>query len=62
MAVLDYLLKLRRGPGLAFSAEFLHENLPYIILYRLAKFQCHIFFPSRDIKQNVLLSPYLDKC
>ena len=26
------------------------------------KFQCHIFFPSQDIKQNVLLSSYLDQC
>ena len=42
-------------------AWFFHENVP-IILYQLTKFQCHIFLPSRDIKQNVLLSSYLDKC
>ena len=24
------------------------------------KFQCHTFFPSQDIKQNVLLSSYLN--
>ena len=26
------------------------------MLYQLTKFQCHIFFPSRDIRQNVLLT------
>ena len=34
----------------------------YIILYQLTSFECHTFFRSRDIKQNVLLNSYLDKC
>ena len=28
--------------------------------YLWTKFQSHTFFPSQDIKQNVLLSSYLD--
>ena len=32
----------------------------YLILYQWTKFQCHTFFTSQDIKQNVLLSSYLD--
>ena len=40
------------------------KNLPCLMLCQLTKFQCHILFPSRDIKlkQNVLLSSYLDNC
>ena len=64
MAVSGHLPKLKRGLGLAFGAHFLHDfsikNVPYLILYQWTKFQCHIFFPSPDIKQNVLLSSYLD--
>ena len=60
MAVLGYLAKLKRGLRLAFGAHFLHDffhkNVPYLILYQWTKFQCHIFFPSQGIKQNVLLS------
>ena len=62
MAVLGYLSKLRMGLGLAFGAHFLHDfsiNLLYLILHQWTKFQCHTFFPSQDIKQNVLLSSYL---
>ena len=54
MAVLGCLPK-KGGLGLAFSANF-----PYLILYQWTKFQCHTFFPSQDIKQNVLLSSYLN--
>ena len=43
------------------SAWFFHKNIPYLLLYQLTKFQCHIFFPSWDIVQNVLLSSYLGK-
>ena len=32
-----------------------HENVPYLILYQWAKFQCHSIFPPQDIKPNVLL-------
>ena len=28
--------------------------------YQLTKFQCHTFFPYQDIKENILLSSYLD--
>ena len=48
MAVLGYLPKLKSGLELAFGADFLawffHTNAPYLILYQLTKFQCHIFF------------------
>ena len=56
--------KIKKGSGIncwfTFSAWVFHTNAPYLILYQLTKFQCHIFFPSQDIKQNVLLSSYLD--
>ena len=29
------------------------------MLYQRTKFECHTFFTSQDIKQNVLLSSYL---
>ena len=31
------------------------------MLYQWTKSKCHTLFPSQDIKQNVLLSSYLDK-
>ena len=43
-----------------FSELFFNKNVSYSILYQLTKFQCHTFFPSQDIKQNVYLSFYLD--
>ena len=46
MAVLGYLPKLKRGVRLDFGAHFCY--------------QCHTFFHSQDIKQNVLLNSYLD--
>ena len=55
MAVLGYLPKLKEDLGLAFGAHFRHE---FSINWK--KFQCHTFFPSHDIKQNVLLSSSLD--
>ena len=64
MAVFGHLPKLKRHLGLAFGEHFLHDfsikMFPCLILYQLTKFQSHIFFPSHDIKQNVLLSSYLD--
>ena len=64
MAVLGYLPKLKGGLKLAFGAYFLHDfsikMFFYLILYEWAKFQCHTSFPSQDIKQNVLLSFYID--
>ena len=63
MAVLGYLPKLKGGLGLAFGAHFLHDfhkNVFCLILYQQTKFHCHTSFPSQGIKQNVLLSSYLD--
>ena len=64
MAVLGYLPKLKRGLELVFRSHFphvfFHSNAPYLTLYQLTKFQRHIFFTSQDIKQNLLLSSYLD--
>ena len=65
MVVLGYSLKLKMGLGQAlgqvniFSMVF-HKNPPHSILYQLTKFLCHTLFSSQDIKQNVLLSFYLD--
>ena len=44
--------KIKKGPAhLAhFPHVFFHKNAPYLILYLWAKFQCHDFFPSQDIK------------
>ena len=54
--------KIKMGSGYnfwcTFSAWFFHTNAPDLILYQLTKFQRHIFL--QDIKQNVLLSSYLD--
>ena len=65
MSVLAYLEKLKRGLGLTFHAPFLHNffhmNILYLILYQWPKFQCHTLFISQDIKENILLSSYLDK-
>ena len=57
MAVLRYLPKVKRGLGLALGAHFRYT---FLILYQWTKFQHHTFFLSQDIKQNVLLSSYLD--
>ena len=35
-------------------------SVSYLILYQWPKFQPDTFFSSQDIKQNVLLSFYLD--
>ena len=63
MAVLFYLPRSKRSLGLAFGAHFLHDvfhkNVPYLVLYQWTKFPWHSFFPSQNIKQNVLLSSYL---
>ena len=58
MAVLGYIPTVKRGLTLAFGVPFLYDfsikNVFYCRLYQLTKFQCHIFFPSKDIKQNVI--------
>ena len=56
MAVLGYLPKLKRGLGLASDAHFcmiFQETCSLFNALSIAKFQCHTFFPSQDIKQNV---------
>ena len=65
MAVLGYLPKLKRGgPGIAFGVHFLHDFSKKCSLFNILsiviKFQCHNFFASQDIIQNVLLKSYLD--
>ena len=63
MAVLGYLPKLKRGLGLAFGAYFLYDSsLQMFLFYTMSmeKVSMSYFFPSQDIKQNVLLSSYLD--
>ena len=50
--------------GLTFAAYFLHDfhkNVLYLMLYQWTKFRCQTLFLSQDIKQNVLLGPYLDR-
>ena len=51
---------IKKGSGTSlrciFSAWFSNKNVPYLIFYQWTKFQCHTFFPSQDIKQNVLLT------
>ena len=58
MAVLCYLPKLKRGLGLAFGEHFRDDfstkMFLILILYQWTKFKCHTFFPSQDVKQNVL--------
>ena len=55
--------KIKKGSGASFwctfSAWFLYKNVP-LILYQWTKFQYHVIFLSQNIKQNVLLSSYLD--
>ena len=63
MAVLGYLPKLKRGLGLAFGAHFLHDFSikMFFIQYSIIGQNFNVtFFPSQVIKQNVLLSSYLD--
>ena len=62
MAVSSYLPKSNRDMGIAFGVHFRHDFwtktflITYLMLYQWEKFQCYTFFPSQDIKQNVLLS------
>ena len=57
--------KIKKGSGASFwytfSAWFFHKNVLCLILYQWAKFQCHTLFLSQDIKENMLLSFYLDR-
>ena len=63
MAVLGYLAKLKRDPGLAFGVHFLHVfsvNMFLINFLSMDKVSVSHLFLFQDIKQNVLLSSYLD--
>ena len=64
MAVLRLLPKVKRGMGLAFGAHFLHDFSKKCALFNTLSmdkvFQCHTFFLSQAVKQNVLSSSYLD--
>ena len=64
MAILGYLPNLKRGLGLAFGAHFWYcfSIKMFLNTQSIDKVQCYILFPSQDIKQNVLLSSYLDNC
>ena len=64
MTVLGYLPNLKRGLGLAFGAHFQYHFSIKMFLNALSidKVQYYIFFPSQDIKQDVLLSSYLGNC
>ena len=57
MDVLGYLPKLKTVLYALFMHIFcmvFHKNVPYLTLYSLTEFQCHVFFRSQDIKQSVL--------
>ena len=58
MAVLGYLPELKRDLELSFGADFLHD-IPIKMFFIRQSFNA-IPFPSQEIKQNVLLSSYLD--
>ena len=63
MAVLVYLANKKMSGAsfwCTFYAWFSHESVPYSVLYQWTKFQYCNLFLSQDIKQNVLLSFYLD--
>ena len=62
VAVLGYLPNLKRVLGLASGAHFQYYFSIKMFLNTLSidKVQCDIIFPSQDIRQNVLLSSYLD--
>ena len=62
MAVLGYLQKFKRGLWFGFGLHFQHDFFLKIFLYyQFSGIQCDNFIPSQDIKQNMLLSSYLDK-
>ena len=63
MAVLGYLAKLKKGLGVAFGAHFLHDFSIKSSLFSSSSMDkvsmSHLIF-FQDIKQNMLLSYYLD--
>ena len=58
MAVLSHLPNLKRGLGAHF--QYYSSIKMFLNALSIDKVQCYIFFPSQDIKQNMLLSSYLD--
>ena len=55
--------KIKKGCATSFwcifSAWSFHNSVLYLIPCQWTKFQCHIFFPFQDIKQNAFLSSNL---
>ena len=65
MTVLGYLKKLKNGLALVFGAHFLHDFFIKCSIFNkllMGKVSMLYLFSSQDIKQNVLLSFYLDSC
>ena len=65
MAVLGYLIKSKRGLELTFGARFLHGFLMLMLVIFSCKYSINwqsfnVISFIQDIKQNVLLSSYLD--
>ena len=44
------------------SGSSFHEKRSLLNTLSINKVQCCIFFPSQDIKQDALLSSYLENC
>ena len=55
---LGYFPRLNGIVGLDSGAQFIifYENVPYLILYQLSKFQCQTFFTSSGVQQFVVLT------
>ena len=61
IAVLGYLPNLKRVLGLASGAQFQYFSIKmFLNTLLIDKVQCDIIFPSQNIRQNVLLTSYLD--
>ena len=64
MTVLGYLLKLKRYPGPASDAHFLHDfSIKVFLIFNtlsMDKGSISYLFHSQDIKRNVLLGCYFD--
>ena len=62
MVVLGVLSKSKKGLGIAFSPYFLHDFSIEMFLDTLSMHKVSIsyLFFTQDIKQNMLLSSYLD--
>ena len=61
----ELFTKIKKESGTSFrytfSAYFLDESSPYLILYQLTKFQYQTYFLSQHIKQYVILNSCIAK-